>query len=613
MSGEDHPGQAEPTLHQPTAPAELPLTRWQKFRMVVKVVELRLRFIALMAATGLVFAYWDTLWNHYDKWTRPPGRASRPRRRASSSTARCTRASSRASRASARSAACRSRSGRRAEKADAPRRGHGPRGSWPRSAWRRRASAPSEVAYAPLSETLTTVGYVEFGRAAAGADRLEAEGQVAGREALSSTSPASRSRRATRSPSCTAPSCTQATQELLTRAALRAAGRGAEDRAGPLGPGRPAGPGPPGVREAPALGAHAGADRRDPAGREGRPPDADPRADRRGGLRASTSSRASTWRKGGDMFEVADLDHVWIKAQVYEDQVALVRVGQAVEATVEAFPGEVFPGTVAFIDPSARPRDPDGRRALRPGEPRPAAPPGDVRHGDASRPRWPRRPLFRSRVAAADGGPTGVSLTRGRAGDLPGDERQARVDGRSAPGRGRGAEGLDLLRGCESKLKAKPAKYLARLAPAPTDAVLTVPGVGGHRHRDPEVVYVETEPGVFEGREVVLGPRSGDRYPVLEGLAQGETVAAAGSFLIDAETRLNPAAPAPARRRARRQAEAKARSARRPRPMRRSTGISSNGRSHARRSGSWHREARSSSAPRAFREGRSALSDGDGR
>ena len=59
--------------------------------------------------------------------------------------------------------------------------------------------------------------------------------------------------------------------------------------------------------------------------------------------------------EGGDMFSVADLDHVWIKAQVYEDQVALVRVGQAVEATVEAFPGEIFPGTVAFIDPRLDP------------------------------------------------------------------------------------------------------------------------------------------------------------------------------------------------------------------------------------------------------------------
>ena len=51
------------------------------------------------------------------------------------------------------------------------------------------------------------------------------------------------------------------------------------------------------------------------------------------------------------------------------------------------------------------------------------------------------------------------------------------------------------------------------------------------------------EPGVFEGREVVLGPRSGDRFPVLEGLAPGEKVAAAGAFLIDAESRINPAPP----------------------------------------------------------------------
>src|SRR3954451_2580775 len=50
---------------------EASLTRGQKFRLVVKVVELRVRFIALMAATGLVFAYWDTIWNRYDKWMRP--------------------------------------------------------------------------------------------------------------------------------------------------------------------------------------------------------------------------------------------------------------------------------------------------------------------------------------------------------------------------------------------------------------------------------------------------------------------------------------------------------------------------------------------------------------
>ena len=57
-----------------------------------------------------------------------------------------------------------------------------------------------------------------------------------------------------------------------------------------------------------------------------------------------------------------------------------------------------------------------------------------------------------------------------------------------------------------------------------------------------KVVYVESEPGVFDGREVILGGRVGDRFPVLEGLLPGEKVAAAGAFLIDAESRINPAA-----------------------------------------------------------------------
>ncbi len=59
-----------------------------------------------------------------------------------------------------------------------------------------------------------------------------------------------------------------------------------------------------------------------------------------------------------------------------------------------------------------------------------------------------------------------------------------------------------------------------------------------------KVVYVEREPGLFEGVEVELGPRHDDYYPVIKGLQAGDKVAAAGGFLIDAETRLNPAAAA---------------------------------------------------------------------
>jgi hypothetical protein len=56
------------------------------------------------------------------------------------------------------------------------------------------------------------------------------------------------------------------------------------------------------------------------------------------------------------------------------------------------------------------------------------------------------------------------------------------------------------------------------------------------------VGYVERAPGMFEAVEVVVGPRSGNFYPVVRGLAQGQRVVSAGAFLVDAETRLRPGA-----------------------------------------------------------------------
>ena len=55
------------------------------------------------------------------------------------------------------------------------------------------------------------------------------------------------------------------------------------------------------------------------------------------------------------MFEVADLHTVWVQAQVYEHQLALIHEGQAVEARVEAFPGETFPGKLEFVQPHLDP------------------------------------------------------------------------------------------------------------------------------------------------------------------------------------------------------------------------------------------------------------------
>lgn len=74
----------------------------------------------------------------------------------------------------------------------------------------------------------------------------------------------------------------------------------------------------------------------------------------------------------------------------------------------------------------------------------------------------------------------------------------------------------------------------------PPGKVLTVPESAVIDTGSRTVVFIETMPGMFDGVEVVLGPRCGDCYPVVNGLEAGQRVAVAGAFLLDAETRLNP-------------------------------------------------------------------------
>ena len=75
---------------------------------------------------------------------------------------------------------------------------------------------------------------------------------------------------------------------------------------------------------------------------------------------------------------------------------------------------------------------------------------------------------------------------------------------------------------------------------APAGQVLAVPQSAVVDTGERKVVFVEGMPGMFDGVEVVLGPRCGDSYPVVRGLEPGQRVAIAGAFLLDAETRLNP-------------------------------------------------------------------------
>jgi len=55
---------------------------------------------------------------------------------------------------------------------------------------------------------------------------------------------------------------------------------------------------------------------------------------------------------GEVLYQVADLSQVWLLAEVFEQDLGQVRIGQAVNIRVDAYPEKVFAGKVAFIYPS---------------------------------------------------------------------------------------------------------------------------------------------------------------------------------------------------------------------------------------------------------------------
>ena len=54
---------------------------------------------------------------------------------------------------------------------------------------------------------------------------------------------------------------------------------------------------------------------------------------------------------GQSLYKVSDLSVVWVEADVYEGELAAVRVGDAATVTVEAYPGERFSGRAIYIYP----------------------------------------------------------------------------------------------------------------------------------------------------------------------------------------------------------------------------------------------------------------------
>ncbi len=222
--------------------------------------------------------------------------------------------------------------------------------------------------------------------------------------------------------------------------------------------------------------------------------------------------------EGAALFDVADLTQVWLKARVYEEDLGLVGAGSKVSATTSAWKGETFEGVVAFVDPfldrATRTADlrvdlENAGARLKPGmymAARILVPLADVEP-------------FKSMPKPPPGPPRTVYVCDMHDTPVVKDE----------PGE------CEICGGMELQKREVPG------GPGPKD-VLAVPESAVVDIGTKKIVYVESTPGVFDAREAVLGPRAGAYYPVIRGLEPGWKVATAGSFLIDAETRLNPAA-----------------------------------------------------------------------
>jgi len=65
--------------------------------------------------------------------------------------------------------------------------------------------------------------------------------------------------------------------------------------------------------------------------------------------------------------------------------------------------------------------------------------------------------------------------------------------------------------------------------------VLSVPASAVLDSGTRQIVYVERARGLFEPRELTLGPRAGTYFAVLAGLTAGERVVTRGNFLIDSQ------------------------------------------------------------------------------
>jgi len=215
---------------------------------------------------------------------------------------------------------------------------------------------------------------------------------------------------------------------------------------------------------------------------------------------------------GTRIYTIADLSKVWVLLDAYESDFSLLRYGNPVSFTTESHPGELFEGTISFIDPIINP-------ATRTAKVRVIV---DNANGKL-KPGMFVRAAAQPKVAA-----DGHIMDPGLAGKWISPMHPEIIKDGPGP--------CDI---CGMPLVT--AESLGYVTEHPKNAPLIIPITAALRTGKRAVVYVEIpdqEKPTYEGREVMLGIRLGDFYVVESGLKEGERVVTRGAFKLDAELQI---------------------------------------------------------------------------
>jgi Cu(I)/Ag(I) efflux system membrane fusion protein len=219
-------------------------------------------------------------------------------------------------------------------------------------------------------------------------------------------------------------------------------------------------------------------------------------------------------KTGTPIYRIADLSQVWVRLDAYEQDLAWLRYGQKVSIETEALPGELIEGRISFIDFRVNERTRTAKIRV------------NVDNSDGRlKPGMFVRAVSEARVGS--GGVVQDSFLEGKwvcpmhHEVVHDDEVECDICG------------MDLVLAESLGLVGSGSAG----GPLPLVIPRTAALVTGKR----AVVYVELPNEgrpLFEGREVVLGPRAGDSYIVLSGLEEGELVVVHGAFRLDSSMQI---------------------------------------------------------------------------